>query len=360
MDASSYRSLNHRFPRLTVVIVNYNGWSDVVPLVESLQQEPEFLSGACRITVVDNASLGPIPDSQALHRPGLQLVLRPDNGGFAVGVNAGWRESKSPWLLLLNPDVEIEAGIVGRILARLDALDARPEGPPGVVGFGLRNPDGSPQGSVGIFPSLTRFLREQFLPRSRRKYQPDRRARPGPVDWVTGACMLINAKMTTELGGMDEDFFLYHEEVAFCRVARNRGWGIEYDPSVSVIHRHPLQDRPVSPKMRVIIRHSKLLYFRKHTPRWQFLALARVIAIEAAVKGAWAVLRKQPVERRAWKAIGRISEQLRHGQGPRGRQVLTLAEEAERGPKEPTDPGEGTGPRAWTSQRRRSPRATRV
>jgi len=221
------------------------------------------------------------------------------------------------------------------VIDRIDALDALPGGPPGVVGFGLRNSDGSPQGSVGVFPSLARTVREQFLPRSRRKYQSDGRLRPGPVDWVTGACMLVNTRMMTELGGFDEDFFLYHEEVALCRTARDRGWRVEYDPTVSVIHRHPLQNRPVSPKMRVVTRHSKLLYFRKHTPRWEFLALAWVVELEAAAKGAWTALNRRPVERNAWRAIGRIAQRLRRGRGPRGRRVLALAEEAEKAPGEP-------------------------
>jgi N-acetylglucosaminyl-diphospho-decaprenol L-rhamnosyltransferase len=325
---------------LTVIVVNYDGWPDVLSLLSRLEEEPEFLSGACQVVVVDNASLGPPPECRALRRPGLQLVLRPDNGGFAVGVNAGWRLSRSRWLLLLNPDVDVEPGTIGRIFDRIDALDARPEGPPGIVGFGLRNADGSSQGSVGVFPSLARTVREQFLPRSRRKYRSESRVRPGPVDWVTGACMLVNTRVMTEVGGFDEDFFLYHEEVALCRTARNRGWRVEYDPTVSVIHRHPLQNRPVSPKMRVVIRHSKLLYFQKHTPRWQFLALAWAVEMEAAARGTWAALGGRTVERKAWRTIGRIAQRLRRGRGPRGRRVLALAEEAERGPKEPAPPAE--------------------
>ena len=90
--------------------------------------------------------------------------------------------------------------------------------------------------------------------------------------------MLVNSRMMAELGGMDEDFFLYHEEVAFSRSAQDRGWRVEYDAGVQVIHRHPLQNRAVSPKMRVIIRHSKLLYFRKHLPGWQFLGLSWIVS----------------------------------------------------------------------------------
>src|SRR5262249_40906419 len=149
-------------------------------------------------------------------------------GGFAVGVNTGWRAARSPWLLVLNPDVEIARGFLGQVWERLGRYDADPDGPPGIVGFRLCNPDRSPQGSVGVFPSLARTIREQFLPRSRRKYQPGWQTQPGRVDWVTGACMLVNSRMIADLGGMDEDFFLYHEEVAFSRAAQERAWRVEY------------------------------------------------------------------------------------------------------------------------------------
>ena len=263
-------------------------------LTASLAAEPEFTSGQCQIVVVDNASRGPVPEAFTAPCPGLRLVARPHNGGFAAGVNAGWRVSRSPWLLVLNPDVEVASGFLGQVLARLDPYEADPDGPPGIVGFGLRNPDGSPQGSVGVFPTLARTIREQFIPRSRRKYQAGWRIRSGPVDWVTGACMLVNSAMIAALGGMDEDFFLYYEEVAFSRAAQRLGWTVEYDASVTVVHRHPLQNRAISPKMRVITRHSKLLYFLKHLPRWQFLGLSAIVAIEAAIRGLWSRLLGRP------------------------------------------------------------------
>jgi N-acetylglucosaminyl-diphospho-decaprenol L-rhamnosyltransferase len=315
-------------PRLTVIIVNFESWPDVVRLVESVTSESEFASGRCQVVVVDNASRGPIPESISGERPGLRIVARPDNGGFAVGVNAGWRAARSRWLLVLNPDVETTAGFLGRVFTRLDHYETDPGGPPGIVGFGLRNPDGSPQGSVGAFPTLARSIWEQFLPRSRRKYQPGWRIRAGAVDWVTGACMLVNASMIAELGGMDEDFFLYHEEVAFSQVARRRGWRVEYDPSVSVVHRHPLQNRAISPKMRIITRHSKLLYFRKHLPRWQFWTLSAIVTIEAAIQGRWSQYRGRQDEVRAWRTITEVARRLRRGIPLRGRAILELAESA--------------------------------
>jgi len=315
-------------PRLSIVVVNYDGWPDVLGLTARLAREPEFLSGACRVVVVDNASPSPPADADVLDRPGLRVVRRPDNGGFAVGVNAGWRALPAPWLLLLNPDVDVPPGFLAGVLGRIADYEARPEGPPGVVGFALHNEDGSRQGSVGVFPSLLRAFREQFVPRRRRKYVPGRRLRPGRIDWATGACLLIDGRLMAAAGGFDEDFFLYHEEVAFCRVATDLGFAVEYDPALVATHRKPLQDRPISPKMRVVVRHAKLLYFRKHRPRGEFLALAAIVALEAAVRGAWAMLLGRDVERRAWREVAATARGLRRGGGPLGREVIERAERA--------------------------------
>jgi N-acetylglucosaminyl-diphospho-decaprenol L-rhamnosyltransferase len=327
-------------PRLTVIIVNYNGWPDVLRLVSALEAEPAFGSGELQIVVVDNASAGPVPEQLRQSPPsGLRLLERPDNGGFAVGVNAGWRLARSAWLLVLNPDVEISRGLIGQVIERIGRYDSQPSGPPGIVGFALRNCDGSTQGSVGVFPSLLRTMTEQFIPRARRKYQVGWRIRSGPVDWVTGACMLVNSRMMAELGGMDEDFFLYHEEVAFSRSAQDRGWRVEYDAGVNVIHRHPLQNRAISPKMRVITRHSKLLYFRKHLPRWQFLGLSWIVTVESLARGlgAWALGRVE--EDRAWKTIHGVARRLRDGADVRGQDVLELAEALETGQPARSRPG---------------------
>lgn len=315
-----------RSPLVTAVIVNYNAWSDVSALVGSLADSPEVAQGLCEVVVVDNASEGPIPSAFRSDRKGVRLIARGDNGGFAVGVNTGWRASQSPWLLLLNPDVVAGDRLLSDVVEQVRRFEQDCPSAPGVVGFALRNPDGSHQPSVGTFPNLARTVREQLIPRSRRKYQAVWRTRPGPVAWVTGACMLVHGRMLEALDGMDEEFFLYYEEVALCRAARRLGWRVEYDPSIEVVHLRPLQNRPVTPKMRVITRHSKLLYFRKHLPRWQFLGLCGVVAAEARVRGVWATIRGRADDARSWRAVVRVERALRAGASLGGRDVLALAD----------------------------------
>jgi GT2 family glycosyltransferase len=136
--------------------------------------------------------------------------------------------------------------------------------------------------------------------------------------------------MLEELGGLDEEFFLYYEEVALCRSARRAGWDVVFDPSIEVVHMRPLQNRPVSARMRVITRHSKLLYFRKHLPRWQFLGLCLVVAVESRWGAVWAKVRGRREEARAWRTIAEIERTLRKGGRLGGRDVLNLADLVER------------------------------
>ncbi len=337
---------------LSVVIVNYRSWPDVVRLVGSLVESPSVCLGTCEIVIVDNASPEPVPPRFLGTTTGLRLILQPENGGFSSGVNAGWRASRGRWILVLNPDIVAGPELIERVLDRIDRYEGSSGPRPGVVGFGLRNPDGSRQPSVGVFPGLFRTVWEQLIPRYRRKYQPEWRLRPGPVDWVTGACMLLNSTMLEDVGGMDDDFFLYYEEVALCHSARRRGWVVVYDPGVSVVHLRPLQNRAISPKMRVITRHSKLLYFRKHLPPWQFAALNSVVRVEARVRAAWCRVRSRAEEARSWRAVERVAKLLGAGADLKGRAVLTLAEAVE----EPLEDDEEPDHRGILSTARDSPR----
>lgn len=320
-------------PSLAVVIVNYNSWPEVERLVRSLGEAAECAQGRCEIVVVDNASDGLAPRWLSWAGRAVRLIVRPDNGGFATGVNAGWRASAARWLLLLNSDVEAGPDLIGRVLAVVDRLESRTGPPTGIVGFGLRNDDGSRQPSIGRFPTLARALAELCLPRHRRRYRTVQDHQPGQVPWVTGACLLVRRDLLESLGGMDEDFFLYYEEVALCRTAWDRGWGVEFDPSIEVVHLRPLQARPLTPRMRVITRHSKLLYFHKHLPTWQFRALAAIVALEAWIRGGWPGSRQDGESRESWKVIGTmVAAWRRTGRPPlKGPRVRVLADSVAQG-----------------------------
>jgi GT2 family glycosyltransferase len=190
-------------------------------------------------------------------------------------------------LLVLNPDVTVGDRFVEEVLALTAKLPAI-EPPVGVVGLRLLDGDGRWQRSTGQFPTLSGTLARMLLPRARRKYDSPPNDRPSPVAWVTGCCMLLRRECIEQIQGFDEDFFLYYEDVDFCRRAQRAGWAVWYAPSPTAVHHHPLHGRAVPPALRVFTRHGLLSYCSKHWPKWQLKLLARVVAAEAALREWWA------------------------------------------------------------------------
>ncbi|WP_152050703.1 glycosyltransferase [Tautonia marina] len=312
-------------PTLAIVIVNFNSWPDCERLVEAMAAALTRIDGGCELILVDNASDAP-PPSGVTGRSGIRVLLSPDNAGFAAGVNTAWRQTAARWLLLLNPDTFADSDLPSKILDRIASYEARAEGPPGIVGFALSNEDGSRQHSVGSFPTLAGCLLEVCTPRSRRKYWSLSRTRPGPVPWVTGACLLVQTVVLDQFGGMDEDFFLYHEEVALCRSARDRGWSVEFDDSITLGHLRPLQSRAISPVLRIVTRHSKLLYFLKFRPRWEARILGWVIACEARFRRLVCRMAGRTDDANAWNAVEWVARTLDSDRGLRGVEVRRFAE----------------------------------
>jgi GT2 family glycosyltransferase len=206
------------------------------------------------------------------------------NRGFARAVNEGCRLSRGAWFLLLNPDVSLPHGFLDGVLDLADEL-TKSDPRAGVVGFQLRNSDGSRQLSTGEFPTLRSTLTGLLRPRARRKYRSPRAGARCQVGWATGCCLLIRRACLEDLGGLDEDYFLYYEDVDLCGRARARGCSVWYEPGLWAVHHHPLHSRQVSPLLRLITRHSLLTYGARHWPWWQVRVLAAIVRAEAWARG---------------------------------------------------------------------------
>jgi GT2 family glycosyltransferase len=270
-------------PRLSVVIVNYRQWDRTGELVRQLLNSACVKRGDAEVVVVDNHS-PPHPLTRKLRRtPGVSVRRWESNHGFARAVNEGCRLSQGDWFLLLNPDTTLSEGFLDGALDLADRM-AREDPRAGIVGFHLRNSDGTRQLSAGPFPTLTSTLARLLLPRSRRKYQSLRAESRSRVPWVTGCCLLLRRECLKALSGLDEAYFLYYEDVDLCLRARQAGWSVWYEPDLAVVHHHPLHQRPVPAALRLITRHSLLTYAGKHWPRWQFHVLARIVRTEARAR----------------------------------------------------------------------------
>ena len=278
-------------PRLSVVIVNYCQWENTAALVRQLRRSPAMRGGAVEIVIVDNHSPRHKLARQLRRWPGVSLRRWGRNRGFARAVNEGARLSRGDWFLLLNPDMSLSEGFLEGVVALANELSGQDDRA-GVVGFRLRNSDGTPQLSSGSFPTLPGTLAGLARPRAQRKYRAMSASGRARVPWVTGCCLLVRRDCWRDLEGFAEDFFLYYEDVDLCRRARARGWSIWFEPGLHAVHHNPMHARVVPPALRVVTRHSLLTYGARHWPGWQVRLLAMIILMESWARRLWAWWRK--------------------------------------------------------------------
>ena len=232
---------------LLIVIVNYRTADLTIDCLRSLQDEVGSLDGT-RVVVTDNASgddsVARLATAILENGWGDWATILPldQNGGFAYGNNAAIRpalqEADPPcFVLLLNPDTIVRPGALKALVV---FMEGRPD--IGIVGSRLEEPDGTPQQSAFRFPSVLGELEGgvRLGPVSRllhrwAAFQPIPEE-PGPVDWVAGASMIIRRQVFESIGLLDEGYFMYFEEVDFCRRARRAGWPCWYAPSSRVVH----------------------------------------------------------------------------------------------------------------------------
>jgi N-acetylglucosaminyl-diphospho-decaprenol L-rhamnosyltransferase len=317
---------DHRFdePVVSVVIVNYCQWEETAALVRQLRRSLCARQGAVEVVIVDNHSPGH-PLVRRLRRlPGVSLRRWRRNRGFARAVNEGCRLGQAPWVLLLNPDVTVSEGFLDEVLLLSERLTAR-DPKVGVIGLHLRNGDGSCQPSAGPLPTLMGTVLGLLLPRSRRKYLRRRLRERGEVPWVTGCGLLVRRDCLKDVGGFDDGFFLYYEDVDFCRRARARGWSVLYEPALRLTHLRPLQLRAVTPTLRLVTRHALLTYASKHWPRWQAGLLHAIVAAEARVRRWLARWRGDDTAAEVFAELGTLAKEMRRGETVEARRRLSRA-----------------------------------
>lgn len=296
---------------VSVICVNHCQWRNTARLVDQLQQSASVGQQQANILVVDNGS--PVSPLMAGLAGQVRLKRWRRNRGFARAVNAGCRTADGRWCLLLNPDMSVPPGFLDQVCRVAQTLE-REQPRVGVVGFRLLNSDGSPQGSCGREPTLARTLVGLLRGRANRKCQTvPKAAGVVEVDWVTGCCLLVRRQCLAELGGFDESYFLYYEDVDFCRRARLAGWQVLYDPSVWAVHHWPLHARAVPAALRVMTRHALLTYSARHWSGWSARLLAGLIGCEARLRGAWAWLMGRADDREQFARLRRIIDWLRAG-----------------------------------------------
>jgi GT2 family glycosyltransferase len=194
---------------------------------------------ALRLLVRDNRSTDGTPELLKERVPEADVDAGSENLGFAAGVNTLLARSTAPWILLLNSDAWPEPGAIGRLV---EAAHAHPRA--AAVAPRLERPDGTLEHSTHPFPSVRLAATMAF---ARKRLSRERAGelmlegdwahdRPRRVDWAVGAALLLRREAVTAIGGLDERFFMYVEDLEWCWRGSKRGWEIWFEPSAVVRH----------------------------------------------------------------------------------------------------------------------------
>jgi N-acetylglucosaminyl-diphospho-decaprenol L-rhamnosyltransferase len=242
------------------VIVSYNSRDTLLAGVEPLLALP-----GVTVTIVDNASADGSLD--VLDGLPVRAIQSGRNGGFGFGCNLGMAAGDAPYVLFLNPDARIERDDLDRLVA---VLDAEPQvavvAPRLLDGTGELIPNlRSGQRASSIWAQA--FFLHRVLPRARWANEIDRRAAAHDAiaypEWVSGACMLARREMLERIGGFDEGFFLYGEDMDLCARLRAAGGRVRHEPGATVRHEGG-QSAPRT-SLYAVLAQSRARYARKHS-----------------------------------------------------------------------------------------------
>lgn len=259
-------------PNLSIIIVNYNGKHLLEPCITSIFDTYGDLP--LDIWVVDNGSNDGTISWLRDTYPTIRLIENSENLGFARANNQALAVCLGKYILLLNNDTVVRKGALQHLVR---ILDANPEF--AAVGPKLLNVDGSIQPSCMHFPSLWRapIGYVKALVGGSAKYSLTNQDEVSSVDAVTGACMLMRREALTSVGMLDQDFFMYAEEVDWCFRAYKQGWKIGYVPSAEVIHLGGQSAGREPHRFYVQRRFGRVHFHYKHYGRASAYAVAWVI-----------------------------------------------------------------------------------
>lgn len=267
-DSGLALSTGRQSPDVSIVIVSWN----VRELLRACLQAIVRGRGALdvEVIVVDSGSADGSVAMVEKEFPWVRLVACEENVGFPRGNNLGIARAGGRHVLLLNPDTEVRKDALETMVCYLDKHAGA-----GVVGPQLLNPSGTVQSSRRRFPTLVTALFESTWLQSvapggvlDHYYMLDQSEdEAGDVDWLTGACLMVRRRVIDEVGGLDEAYFMYSEELDWCRRIKEAGWRIVYLPAAQVVHHAGKSSEQAVTARHVNFQRAKLRYFRKYHGR---------------------------------------------------------------------------------------------
>jgi GT2 family glycosyltransferase len=292
-------------PEVSVVIVNWNTCRLLRACLQALTNEARAIANGVEVVVVDNASGDASADMVRQAFPEVDLVVNATNVGFAAANNQGIRRTRGRHVLLLNPDTEGRAGFLRSLVS---FVEAHPRA--GAVGPRVLGTNGEHQVSCYPLPTLGRELWRLFhldSLRARGTYPASLFAAtaPQPVESILGACLLVRREALDDAGLLDEQFFIYTEEIDLCRRLHDRGWSLYWIPEAVIVHHGGASTSQVGQPMFVELYRSKVQYFRKHFGRRGAIGYKAVLAAAALPRVGLAsvAMAVRPAQRAKWRAL---------------------------------------------------------
>jgi N-acetylglucosaminyl-diphospho-decaprenol L-rhamnosyltransferase len=262
--------------RVDVVVVTYRSGDTVAAAVR-----PLAAADGVHVICVDNASGD--GTAELLRSLPAKTIALEENGGFAHGCNVGWRAGSAPYVLFLNPDAEIGPEAVETLVGELERNERA-----GAVAPRIEEPDGSLDYSLRRFPRLrSGFAQALFLHRlfpnaawvDEVIRDPSEYEQPHAVDWVSGACFAVRRSLLERIGGLDESFFHYSEDVDVCARIWDAGYEVRYVPDALAVH----EGGASAPRTRLlaILAASRIRYAAKHERPLTALLVRASVALGA-------------------------------------------------------------------------------
>jgi N-acetylglucosaminyl-diphospho-decaprenol L-rhamnosyltransferase len=260
----------------SIIIISYNVRDLLRDCLTSIIQSAVALNTAhsnlptVEILVIDSASQD---DSVAMIQrefPQVRLFAHRDNIGYTKGNNIGLAQAQGRNVFLLNPDTVLMGDALPQLIRYLDENPAI-----GIVGPYTLNTDGTTQSSRRRFPTrLIAFFESTWL----QPYAPQNMLKQfyvqdAPetasmvVDWVQGSALMAKRAVYEQIGGLDEGYIMYSEELDWCKRAKNANWGVFFLGTAHIIHHGGKSSEQVGAMKHIYFQQSKLRYYRKYHGR---------------------------------------------------------------------------------------------
>ncbi|MBM3708676.1 MAG: glycosyltransferase family 2 protein [Actinobacteria bacterium] len=269
------------FYKISIIVVSFNSLDLLKDCLNSLFDNP--LSNSFEVLVVDNASKDGSAEMVKRNFQRVRLIENNINIGFAAANNLAIKSSQSEYILLINSDCQVYNDSLDNMVSFISENENI-----GIVGPKIINSDGSIQFSCRRFPSIfdagMHTLLTNIIPDNpfskRYKLIDIKRDEPFEVDWVSGSCMLIRRKALADTGYMDENYFMYVEDIDICYQMWEKGWKVFYCPYAEILHHvgGSTEGGAVSASVRM---QKSVFYFfwKNYRKSWKVVLLPLILAV---------------------------------------------------------------------------------